>query len=282
MNYLLAAKKSGRCTPITFKPKYSNPSQAKAQSQDKAQAHVRTQSVNPPPSRSSRKRDNSRSPPHNLNNKRSKHDKTFKRERNGNVQTKYYAVRIGHQPGIYTCWDECRKQIFKYPGNMFASFYTISKAKAYMCGEIERRSPKQKQAKTERSQQREAKEAKRKNRFIDNRKFNVPPSDPIQRRFSKPSFSSQYFQPDYGHIFVDGACVNNDRPNMRSGIGVFFGPRISANVSRRVTDADQTSCRAELLASLCALKITAKNYMVSSSLTTSKHIYPNSFESNIL
>ena len=35
---------------------------------------------------------------------------------------KYYAVRKGRQPGIYTTWSECQTQIYKYPGAVFKAF----------------------------------------------------------------------------------------------------------------------------------------------------------------
>jgi viroplasmin and RNaseH domain-containing protein len=47
---------------------------------------------------------------------------------------KWYAVRTGRNPGIYTTWDACRKQIFKFPGAEYKSFPTKEAAELYMKG----------------------------------------------------------------------------------------------------------------------------------------------------
>ena len=36
--------------------------------------------------------------------------------------SKFYAVRIGKIPGIYSDWDSCKNQIYKYPGAVYKSF----------------------------------------------------------------------------------------------------------------------------------------------------------------
>lgn len=45
---------------------------------------------------------------------------------------KYYAVRVGHNPGIYVTWSECEAQVKGYPGAQYKSFPTEAEAKAYM------------------------------------------------------------------------------------------------------------------------------------------------------
>ena len=44
----------------------------------------------------------------------------------------YYAVRIGHEPGIFISWEECKKQINKYPGALYKKFYTKQQAFKYI------------------------------------------------------------------------------------------------------------------------------------------------------
>ena len=44
----------------------------------------------------------------------------------------YYAVRIGRTPGIYTTWDECKNQIFKFSGAVYKSFPTKEEAEDFM------------------------------------------------------------------------------------------------------------------------------------------------------
>lgn len=44
------------------------------------------------------------------------------------AKQKYYVVWQGVQPGIYTSWEECRKQIEGYPGARFKAFNTLEEA----------------------------------------------------------------------------------------------------------------------------------------------------------
>jgi ribonuclease HI len=50
----------------------------------------------------------------------------------GKESKKYYAVRIGHKPGIYNSWLECKSQIHKFPGAIYKSFGNLSEAKEFI------------------------------------------------------------------------------------------------------------------------------------------------------
>ncbi|KAJ7763091.1 ribonuclease H-like domain-containing protein [Mycena olivaceomarginata] len=54
-------------------------------------------------------------------------------------------------------------------------------------------------------------------------------------------------------ISVDGACSGNGTPSARAGVGIFFGPNSSHNVSEAISGT-QTSQRAEILAAIKALR----------------------------
>ena len=45
---------------------------------------------------------------------------------------KYYAVKVGRQPGIYTTWEECKSQVNGYSGAIYKSFATLQEAKVFM------------------------------------------------------------------------------------------------------------------------------------------------------
>lgn len=47
------------------------------------------------------------------------------------------------------------------------------------------------------------------------------------------------------YIYTDGACSNNGRKGAVAGIGIYFGPQDSRNVSKRI-DGKQTNNTAEL------------------------------------
>lgn len=48
---------------------------------------------------------------------------------------KYYAVKHGRKVGVFTTWDECKKQVDGYSGAEYKSFPTEEEAKLYICGE---------------------------------------------------------------------------------------------------------------------------------------------------
>ena len=47
---------------------------------------------------------------------------------------KFYAVRRGRVPGIYTAWDECRRQVTGFKGAEYKGFETREDAEAFMSG----------------------------------------------------------------------------------------------------------------------------------------------------
>ncbi|CAI5996301.1 unnamed protein product [Closterium sp. NIES-65] len=48
------------------------------------------------------------------------------------AKTKYYAVRKGHQPGIYLTWPECQRQVYNFKGNQCKSFESLDEARSYL------------------------------------------------------------------------------------------------------------------------------------------------------
>ncbi|KAI5787074.1 ribonuclease H-like domain-containing protein [Geopyxis carbonaria] len=47
---------------------------------------------------------------------------------------KYYAVRTGHTPGVYTSWNDCLDQIRGFKGAKFKSFQTSEEAELFVSG----------------------------------------------------------------------------------------------------------------------------------------------------
>ena len=54
---------------------------------------------------------------------------------------KYYAVKVGKQPGIYTSWEACKNNVHGYPNAIYKSFPSLQDAEAYMRGELLRNGP---------------------------------------------------------------------------------------------------------------------------------------------
>ena len=53
------------------------------------------------------------------------------------MASKYYAVLVGKEKGIFTNWDECKKQIHGYPGALYKSFTSLDEANDYLMQEQE-------------------------------------------------------------------------------------------------------------------------------------------------
>lgn len=52
------------------------------------------------------------------------------------VKKKYYAVKKGHEIGIFQDWDTCFKQIHGFKGSMYKGFETLEEAENYMKNQI--------------------------------------------------------------------------------------------------------------------------------------------------
>ena len=48
---------------------------------------------------------------------------------------KYYAVKVGVKPGIYTSWDECKEQVLNFENAAYKSFSSLEEAELYLKGE---------------------------------------------------------------------------------------------------------------------------------------------------
>ena len=47
---------------------------------------------------------------------------------------KFYAVKNGHIPGIYTSWEDCKKQVDGFSGAVFKGFLTQEEAVSFLNG----------------------------------------------------------------------------------------------------------------------------------------------------
>ncbi|MDD6431788.1 MAG: ribonuclease H family protein [Lactobacillaceae bacterium] len=56
---------------------------------------------------------------------------------------KFYAVKKGYQPGIYTSWPECQRQVSGYAGAVYKGFPTRNAAAAWLKGEDASSRPQQ-------------------------------------------------------------------------------------------------------------------------------------------
>jgi ribonuclease HI len=50
------------------------------------------------------------------------------------AKSKFYGVKVGKIPGVYTTWEECKKQVDGYPGALYKSFPAKDEASDYVSG----------------------------------------------------------------------------------------------------------------------------------------------------
>ena len=175
----------------------------------------------------------------------------------------FYAVKVGKSPGVYRTWEDCAKQVHKYPKAVYKKFSTMSDA----------------------------------NRFIKNPTYSYKPSKRIRTPMAIASCSSIHSSsnehlpsasmvrpecsgasahpepipkvpkrrvmiPDpppiagcTAFVYTDGSCLSNGIKGVaRGGIGVYWGEESEYNISRKIENGKQTNGRAELLAILAALE----------------------------
>ena len=48
------------------------------------------------------------------------------------MSSNYYAVKVGHHPGIYTNWNDCKQSITGYSNPVFRKFGTIEEAQNFI------------------------------------------------------------------------------------------------------------------------------------------------------
>jgi ribonuclease HI len=90
------------------------------------------------------------------------------------------------------------------------------------------------------------------NSFFGNPQQNVPPKAvPLSRSTETPV---QQVNSNTVYIYTDGSCIYNGTPRAKAGMGIYFGPNDSRNVSMRV-EGKQSNNTGELSALLHAMKL---------------------------
>jgi len=150
-------------------------------------------------------------------------------------EMKYYAVQVGREPGIYTSWDDCQKQVNKFSGAIFKSFDTEQEARTFIAT-VQR--PKRKRSKDSDSS---GEESKIPGLAHSSKKKKI---DPLEERII---------------VYTDGSCLANGHSGAIGGIGVYFGENDPRNLSEPLdllenTKRDATNQRAEIMAAIRALE----------------------------
>lgn len=143
----------------------------------------------------------------------------------------YYAVRKGHQPGVYLTWEECEAQVKDFPGAAFKKFSTRTEAEAFAAGKLDVSSASAGKAQLTST-------------------GHQPITSALQSTLAPDADAKEF-----DVVYCDGACKGNGQVGSIAGIGVWWGHNDPKNLSERCP-GDQTNNRAELIAIVRILETT--------------------------
>jgi ribonuclease HI len=140
--------------------------------------------------------------------------------------TTYYSVHKGHLPGIYTSWNDCKKQIDKYNGAIFKKFINKKDAEVFLKeGFGENKKPKSVVRKEN-----------------DDKKNNLKIID-------------ETIEDDTDKIFIytDGSCIKFKNNISKGGFGIYI-PEKNIKISEPLINQKITNNRAEMTAIIDSIK----------------------------
>ncbi|XP_058800293.1 ribonuclease H1 isoform X2 [Phymastichus coffea] len=132
----------------------------------------------------------------------------------------YYAVANGRTPGIYRSWDECKEQVYKFPGPIYKKFSSQSEAEEFI----------KSKSNASFSCFKTSTAKKANTHSIMKKKYHK------SINLSSMKGANDYIIDDKGYteVYTDGACTLNGRGNSKAGIGIWFFDNCSYNVSQPV------------------------------------------------
>lgn len=137
----------------------------------------------------------------------------------------YYVVHIGRKPGIYTHWEECKKQIDKFDGAIFKKFTDDKDAKDFL-----------------------------KNGFGEGKKPRiVTRRENEDKRNSDKILNTTLTNESTIIIYTDGSCIKGSNKLTRAGYGIYI-PEKNIEVAAPLLNQKLTNNRAEMMAILESIK----------------------------
>lgn len=161
------------------------------------------------------------------------------------ARTYYYAVRVGKQPGIYTKWSECEKQVIGYPKSKYKKFLTKPEADEFLSAtESEGSSSTSRQPATTTTVT---------GTFKDTSRDTIIGVDQSKTKINTEFEEKVALKDDTMTAFTDGAASGNGTKRAHAGIGVYWGPNDKRNLSEPL-EGKPTNQRAEIQAVIRAIE----------------------------
>lgn len=137
----------------------------------------------------------------------------------------YYVVHKGHKPGIYTSWQDCKKQVDKFDGAIFKKFSNKDEASQFL-----------------------------KVGFGENKKPRSVVRKENDDMRNKEAISAET-EHDENCIFIytDGSCIRYKAGLVKAGFGIYI-PEKSIQVQAPLLNQKLTNNRAELTAIIESIK----------------------------
>ncbi|KAI1012817.1 hypothetical protein LB504_008198 [Fusarium proliferatum] len=168
---------------------------------------------------------------------------------------KFYAVAVGHVPGIYHTWDETQPQVTEVAGPKHKRFNTQADAEDFIRQNASPETCRRLGISLEKTQEYTGAAFEPVEAFTEKVK-----AEPTRRPKAAPKAAPRA-EPHHENngnvltIWTDGSSLANGQAGSRAGLGVYFGPNDERNLAERLPGELQTNQRAELMAILRALEI---------------------------
>lgn len=149
----------------------------------------------------------------------------------GMAKTKFYGVRVGRQPGVFSSWPACQVQVKGFSGAVFKSFPTEQEAREFANNNPP---PRIHISNETRVAQQASASAKRQRTSSSSAELPAPKKvmrikGLVEDHTTAPSSSSNQVL-----VFTDGSCIGNGREAARAGFGAFYGVKDPRNISGRL------------------------------------------------
>ncbi|KAJ2778301.1 hypothetical protein GGI15_004213 [Coemansia interrupta] len=153
----------------------------------------------------------------------------------------FYAVRVGRQTGVFRTWGECLAAVNGFSNARYKKFGSHAEAAAFVNSSGHGGG----------SGHGGASGPGRSTGYHPYGKRSANSSNSSTTRTYPPAGTTVTGRTT---VYTDGASQNNGKPNARAGVGVYFGPGDSRNVSEPLCGPRQTNQRAELMAIIRAME----------------------------
>ncbi|KAJ1844687.1 Ribonuclease H1, partial [Coemansia sp. RSA 2703] len=173
----------------------------------------------------------------------------------GTSKEGYYAVRVGRQTGVFRTWGECKAAVDGYSNARYKKFGSHAEASSFANSSGDSGSS------YARSNNYSSGSGRSTGYYSYGRRSGSSGNYSSSGGGGGGSTRSSYAPAGTSSggrttVYTDGAAQGNGRANARGGVGVYFGPNDSRNVSEPLSGPRQTNQRAELTAIIRAMEQT--------------------------